>query len=142
MLLSGADITLGQHERCHLLAIPPTKHPGQAGSTREPLGNGRHGPIHAQDYWLCCPHWECRWSSALPYVQRCHFWSGLATVFWTATDLANKLRDYQAYYNEKRCHSSRDGATPDESGRENIIALTDCRWKKHCRGLFQLPVAA
>jgi hypothetical protein len=64
------------------------------------------------------------------------------TLFWTATYLANKLRDYQAYYNEKRCHSSRDGATPDESGRENIIALTDCRWKKHCRGLFQLPVAA
>jgi transposase InsO family protein len=64
------------------------------------------------------------------------------TLYWTATDLANKLRDYQAYYNEKRCHSSPDGATPDESGRENIIALTDYRWKKHCRGLFQVPVAA
>ena len=34
------------------------------------------------------------------------------TFFWTATDLENKLRDYQAYYNEHRCHSSRDGATP------------------------------
>ena len=34
MLLSGADITLGQHERCYLLAIPPTKHPCQAGPTR------------------------------------------------------------------------------------------------------------
>jgi len=34
LLLSGADITLGQHERCYLLAIPPTKHPGQAGPAR------------------------------------------------------------------------------------------------------------
>ena len=34
------------------------------------------------------------------------------TFFWTATDLENKLQDYQAYYNEHRCHSSRDGATP------------------------------
>ena len=64
------------------------------------------------------------------------------TLFWTATDLENKLQDYQAYYNEHRCHSSRDGATPVDSGRENIVALTDYRCKKHCRGLFQLPVAA
>ena len=63
------------------------------------------------------------------------------TLFCTATDLKSKLQNYQAYYNEKRCHSSRDGATPDESGRENIVALNDYRWKKHCRGLFQLPVA-
>ena len=35
------------------------------------------------------------------------------TFFWTVTDLENKLRDYQAYYNEHRYHSSRDGATPD-----------------------------
>ena len=42
------------------------------------------------------------------------------TFFWTATDLENKLRDYQRYYNEHRCHSSRDGATPVES-RATII---------------------
>ncbi len=29
------------------------------------------------------------------------------TFFWTATDLENKLQDYQMYYNEHRCHSSR-----------------------------------
>jgi len=34
------------------------------------------------------------------------------TFFWTATDLENELRDYQRYYNEQRCHSSRDGDTP------------------------------
>jgi len=34
------------------------------------------------------------------------------TLFWTATDLENKLREYQCYYNEHRCHAGRDGATP------------------------------
>ena len=64
------------------------------------------------------------------------------TFFWTATDLEKKLRDYQAYYNEHRCHSSRDGATPVDSRTANVVELNDYRWKKHCRGLFQLPVAA
>ena len=64
------------------------------------------------------------------------------TLFWTATDLEYKLRNYQAYYNEKRSHSSRDGAPPVISGSEKFVALNDYRWKKHCRGLFQLPVAA
>jgi hypothetical protein len=31
------------------------------------------------------------------------------TLFWTATDLENKLRDYQRYYNDNRTHSGRDG---------------------------------
>ena len=31
---SRVDITLGQHERCHLLAVPPTTHPVQAGQAR------------------------------------------------------------------------------------------------------------
>jgi hypothetical protein len=63
------------------------------------------------------------------------------TFFWTVTDLENKLRDYQAYYNEHRCHSSRDGATPVNSGSEKVVDINNYRWKKHCRGLFQLPVA-
>ena len=64
------------------------------------------------------------------------------TFFWTATDLENKLRDYQAYYNEHRCHSSRGGGTPVESDSGNVVDIRSYRWKKHCRGLFQLPVAA
>jgi transposase InsO family protein len=64
------------------------------------------------------------------------------TLFWTGTDLEKKLQDYQAYYNEHRCHSSRDGATPAPPNSNNVISLNDYRWKKHCRGLFQLPVAA
>jgi transposase InsO family protein len=62
-------------------------------------------------------------------------------LFWTVTDLENKLRDYQAYYNQHRCHSSRDGATPVDSCSTKVLDLNDYRWKKHCRGLFQLPVA-
>ena len=64
------------------------------------------------------------------------------TFFWTATDLENKLRHYQDYYNEYRCHSSRDGHTPVKIGDANVIDISSYQWKKHCRGLFQLPVAA
>ena len=64
------------------------------------------------------------------------------TLFWTKSDLENKLQNYQRYYNEYRCHSSRDGATPINSGSKRIAALNDYPWKKHCHGLFQLPVAA
>ena len=62
--------------------------------------------------------------------------------FWTASDLENKLKDYQAYYNEHRCHSSRNGATPAPPDGDNVISMNNYRWEKHCRGLFQLPVAA
>ena len=64
------------------------------------------------------------------------------TFFWTETDLENKLRDYQAYYNEHRCHSGRAGVTPVDSAAENVVDIRYYRWKQHCRGLFQLPVAA
>lgn len=64
------------------------------------------------------------------------------TFFWTATDLANKLSDYQAYYNENRCHAGRGGATPVEPISTNVIDVRKYRWEEHCRGLFQLPVAA
>jgi hypothetical protein len=64
------------------------------------------------------------------------------TFFWTACDLENKLRDYKAYYNEHRCHSSRGGATPVSSDNSEVADINSYRWEKHCRGLFQLPVAA
>jgi putative transposase len=64
------------------------------------------------------------------------------TFFWTTTDLENKLSDYQRYYNEHRCHSSRDGHPPIKPGGDNVIDMGSYQWKKHCRGQFQLPVAA
>ena len=64
------------------------------------------------------------------------------TLFWTATDLENKLKGYQVYCNECRCHSSRNGATPIDSSGDNVADFENYRWKKHCHGLFQLLVAA
>ena len=64
------------------------------------------------------------------------------TFFWTATDLENKLREYQVYCNEHRCHSGQDGITPVHPGTGNVVDLNSYRWKKHCHGLFQLPVSA
>jgi transposase InsO family protein len=63
------------------------------------------------------------------------------TLFWTATDLENKLQDYQRYYNKYRCHSGRDGSTPVVSVEDNVVDINQNRWEKHSRGLFQLPVA-
>jgi len=64
------------------------------------------------------------------------------TFFWTETDLENKLRDYQCYYNQHRTHSGRDGATPMETTGSRILDINQHQWKKHCRGLFELPIAA
>ena len=62
--------------------------------------------------------------------------------FWTATDLENKLRDYQCYFNEYRTHSGRDGATPVENADRKIVDINQYQWQRHCRGLFELPIAA
>jgi len=38
-----------------------------------------------------------------------------------------------------------DGITPKQKSNEkntDVISLDNYRWKKHCRGLFQLPIAA
>ena len=56
--------------------------------------------------------------------------------------LENKLRGYRHYYNEQRYHSGREGQTPMDTGDDNIIDMSDYLWKKHCRRLFELPVAA
>jgi transposase InsO family protein len=64
------------------------------------------------------------------------------TFFWTVTDLENKLLNYQGYFNEHRTHSGRDGATPGESANNKVVDICNYRWKKHCRGLFELPITA
>jgi putative transposase len=48
----------------------------------------------------------------------------------------------QCYYNESRAHSGRDGDTPMNTTGGNVIDINNYRWEKHCRGLFQLPLAA
>ncbi len=69
------------------------------------------------------------------------------TLFWNERDLLNKLDHFKHYYNETRAHGSLGGSTPEqkadpESTMRNVANLEHYRWKKHCRGLFQTPMAA
>jgi len=62
-----------------------------------------------------------------------------------AGDLQNKLGQFQCYYNNKRAHSSLNKNTPAKTAfepSEKVISMMHYRWKKHCRGLFKLPIAA
>jgi len=66
-------------------------------------------------------------------------------LFWTSTDLERKLAEFQLYYNDERVHASLCGATPVEFGGDapcKRVNLSDFAWKKHCRGLVELPLAA
>ena len=66
------------------------------------------------------------------------------TLYWNASDLQNKLELFQSYYNEERCHHGIDGSTPFQKAEEQlstVISISHYRWKKHCQGLFELPIA-
>jgi len=65
--------------------------------------------------------------------------------FWNETDLQRKLDLFQHYFNEHRTHMGIGGKTPlqiAENNKANIINIKKYSWKSHCRGLFQLPIAA
>jgi transposase InsO family protein len=63
------------------------------------------------------------------------------TWFWNATDLARKLEAFRQYYHTQRVHTSRAGQPPTGT-LDNPVVLEKYRWKKCCRGLYELPVAA
>ena len=66
------------------------------------------------------------------------------TMFWNAPDLERKLCSFRDYCNNHRVHSSPDGRTPSEAvenGEATCIDVGSHRWKLHCSGLFQLPIA-
>jgi transposase InsO family protein len=65
--------------------------------------------------------------------------------FWGAADLERKLLQFRDYYNDHRVHASLDGSTPvcrTVGATRGVIDLDDYQWQSHCRGLYQLPVAA
>jgi len=65
--------------------------------------------------------------------------------FWNAHDLEKKLEGFRQYYNAHRVHTSLNGATPSEAAGEATgrrADLNQFQWKSHCRGLYELPVAA
>ncbi len=66
-------------------------------------------------------------------------------LFWNDRDLTRKFETFQDYYNTHRVHSSLGGDTPAETSGEaafNKADLNEYQWQTHCRGLYQLPLAA
>ena len=66
------------------------------------------------------------------------------TLFWTTADLEAKLLDLQHYYNEHRTHAGRHGHPPvtGVNADRSLANLSCYRWQKHCRGLYQTPIAS
>jgi transposase InsO family protein len=66
-------------------------------------------------------------------------------LIWNAVDLGRKLEEFRTYYNENRVHQSLSGRTPGEQSGQPPPAravLARYAWRSHCRGLFQMPIAA
>ena len=57
-------------------------------------------------------------------------------------DLEAKLREFQRIFNEHRTHAGLGGRLPDSGGLASPINFASYRWQKHCRGLYQTPIAA
>ena len=64
------------------------------------------------------------------------------TLFWTTADLEAKLLDFRLYYNEYRAHAGQGGSPPEPDVGRSSTSLSRYRWQKHCRGLYQTPIAA
>jgi hypothetical protein len=65
--------------------------------------------------------------------------------FWSAGDLERKLLHFSDYYNRDRVHASLGGATPAckaGDAHRRVVDLSEYQWQFHCRGLYQLPMAA
>ena len=65
-------------------------------------------------------------------------------LFWTTADLEEKLVDFQNYYNGYRTHAGLEGRLPEPATGESTspIGLDSYRWRPHCRGLYETPIAA
>jgi hypothetical protein len=66
------------------------------------------------------------------------------TLFWTTVDLDAKLTEFQHYYNGHRTHAGLEGGLPEPGadGSASPIGFDSYRWRRHCRGLYQTPIAA
>jgi putative transposase len=65
-------------------------------------------------------------------------------LFWTTFDLETKLFDFQTYYNRYRTHAGLEGCLPESPVEEppSPMRLDSYRWRRHCRVLYQTPMAA
>jgi putative transposase len=63
--------------------------------------------------------------------------------FYDPVVLETKLFDFQQYYNGHRTHAGLDGRVPESAVHgPTSIGLDSYRWRRHCRGLYQTPMAA
>src|SRR6202162_4439692 len=65
-------------------------------------------------------------------------------LFWAMTDPEGKLFDFQHYYNENPTPTGCKGPPPEPGVNvdRSLVNLSCYRWQKHCRGLYQTPIAA
>jgi len=66
-------------------------------------------------------------------------------LFWNKNDIERKLNSYLDYYNKRRVHSSLGGKPPSEFLSEKSkskATLQNYKWRSHCKGMFQVPIAA
>jgi putative transposase len=64
------------------------------------------------------------------------------SLFWTATDLELKRSAFKSYYNGYRTHNSLNGKTPIKTRESKRADIQSYQRQKHCRGLYQTPIAA
>jgi len=66
------------------------------------------------------------------------------TLFWTTVDLEAKLTEFQHYYHAHRTHAGLEGRLPEpgSDGSKSPIDFDSYQWRKHCRRLYQTPIAA
>ena len=105
---------------------------------------------------VTCAYFEVEEIKSIPYVPVSHpFVERLIgtirrefldhVLIWNAVDLGRKLEAFRNYYNENRVHQSLSGSTPGERSGQPPPAhavLDHYAWRYHCRGLFQMPIAA
>ena len=116
-----------------------------------------HDPLFRFHRWLANPRMlEIDEVKSVPYAPVSHPFVErlIGTVrrefldcvfFWNAVDLARKLGEFRDYYNARRVHRSLDGTTPAQRTAGSAAppaTLDHYVWQQHCRGLFQLPLAA
>jgi hypothetical protein len=64
------------------------------------------------------------------------------TLFWTTADLEEKLQSFQDYFSRHRVHSGVEGRLPEPDASKATLDFDSYRWQRHCRGLYQTPIAA
>jgi hypothetical protein len=115
-----------------------------------------HDPLYRFHQWLANLRvLEVTEIKTVPYVPLSHPLSSGSlgpyaenapdcTLFGTTTDLEAKLLDFRHYYNGHRTHAGRNGHPPvtGVNADRSLANLSCYRWQKHCRGLYQTPMAA